>query len=586
MSSSLQRVIILAVGIVAILVLAGGCISIWSSRNQAATLDRMNHATALLRGHLEADMMHDAIRADVLSILAADRAGTDIAGTRKDLEEHSKILVDNVNADRAFSESQAVSQAAAAVGPKITAYVNAAEHIASVQDGDVAAVAAQLPVFMRSFGELEDEMAKISDAIEGHVAQTESQADRASFMATLLIGVSAAASLAVVVTLGFLCRTKVLIPLVDLIGATKRLAAGDFSTEVPSTGRTDELGMLANATLEFRDQLNAAEHAKTAQARLLVSSVGEGLSRLSAGNLTARIDADLSGPFARLKSDFNDALQALRKTIVQVTTAASGINRGAYEIRQSSEDLARRTEQQAANLEETATAMNQMTLSVRQAAEDAERANSLVAQVRAAAEHGGTVVNRAVDAMGGIQRASEEISQIISVIDGIAFQTNLLALNAGVEAARAGEAGKGFAVVASEVRALAQRSADAANDVKARIMASVTQVSAGVELVNESGAALGTIIDRINAINESVSAIADATKSQATGLQQINSAVREMDGMTQQNAAMVEQATAAARSLSDGADELASQVGRFQVEESPFSASGRPFYAPPAGLAA
>ena len=213
--------------------------------------------------------------------------------------------------------------------------------------------------------------------------------------------------------------------------------------------------------------------------------------------------------------------------------------------------------------------MDEITSTVRSTAERAVRADNAVRSARDEAEHSGDVVRRTVDAMSGIERTSDEISQIISVIDGIAFQTNLLALNAGVEAARAGDAGKGFAVVASEVRALAQRSAEAAKDVKARITASSVQVTAGVQLVGETGAALGRIIGKIGEINGLVSEIAASAEQQATGLQQINTAVLEMDGVTQQNAAMVEEATAAARSLASEVDGMSRRVARFRLGGAP-----------------
>ena len=211
--------------------------------------------------------------------------------------------------------------------------------------------------------------------------------------------------------------------------------------------------------------------------------------------------------------------------------------------------------------------MQQITTTVRQTADGASQANRIVGEARNEAEESGEIVRRAVEAMSGIERASTEISEIISVIDGISFQTNLLALNAGVEAARAGEAGKGFAVVASEVRALAQRSAEAAKDVKTRIMASSDQVAAGVELVNETGEALQRIIGRIGEISDLVSRIAASAGQQSIGLQQVNTAMSEMDSVTQRNAAMVEQATAAARSLAQEAEVLAREVARFQLAD-------------------
>ncbi|MBB3880802.1 methyl-accepting chemotaxis protein [Sphingomonas pseudosanguinis] len=361
-------------------------------------------------------------------------------------------------------------------------------------------------------------------------------------------------------------------PLAAMTAAMRRLAGGDLEAQVAVDPRRDEVGQLAEAMVSFRDQLAGAERAKAEQTRLIVDSVGNGLDALAQGDLTARIDAELTGPFEKLKHDFNKAMEAVSATLSAVTASAHGIGNGASDIRQASDDLSRRTEQQAASLEETAAAMHEITETVNETASNARRANEVVTTTRGDAEQSSDVVRRAVEAMNGIERSSSEISEIIAVIDGIAFQTNLLALNAGVEAARAGDAGKGFAVVASEVRALAQRSADAAKDVKAKINASTDQVEAGVELVGQAGAALTRITGRIGEINVLVSDIASAAAQQATGLRQVNTAVSEMDGVTQQNAAMVEQATAAARSLSEETDNMTRQVARFRLTDGAVSA--------------
>ncbi len=355
-------------------------------------------------------------------------------------------------------------------------------------------------------------------------------------------------------------------PLTEMTGALGQLAAGRMDVQVPVEERDDEVGDLAAAMTGLRNQLVAAERSKQEQAALIVDSIGSGLDALSHGDLTARVDADLAGPFAKLKHDFNDAMAAVSTAMGAVSVSALGITNGAGDIRQASDDLSHRTEQQAASLEETAAAMEEITSNVKQSAESAARTNVMVVETRRDAEQSGEVVQKAMDAMSGIERSSNEISEIIAVIDGIAFQTNLLALNAGVEAARAGDAGRGFAVVASEVRALAQRSADAAKDVKTRINASSEQVRLGVSLVGETGKSLTRIIGRIGEIDGLISEIADAAEQQATGLQQVNTAVSEMDGVTQQNAAMVEQATAAARSLADEANTLASEVARFTLD--------------------
>ena len=245
----------------------------------------------------------------------------------------------------------------------------------------------------------------------------------------------------------------------------------------------------------------------------------------------------------------------------------AGITTGAGEISQASDDLSKRTEQQAASLEETAAALDQITATVRRTAAGARQASDAVTAAKGEAEHSGVVVTQAVSAMGQIEKSSQQISQIIGVIDEIAFQTNLLALNAGVEAARAGDAGRGFAVVAQEVRALAQRSAEAAKEIKGLISTSTQQVGQGVDLVGQTGKALQSIVAKVAEIDTLVSEISSSAQEQATGLAEVNTAVNQMDQVVQQNAAMVEQSTAASHSLANEAQEMARLVSRFQVGE-------------------
>ena len=297
----------------------------------------------------------------------------------------------------------------------------------------------------------------------------------------------------------------------------------------------------------------------------VVKATGAGLSALSSGNLSFRITEEFSGEYAQLKLDFNAAMASLEETMGVITSNAQAMQTGAGEISQAADDLSRRTEQQAATLEETAAALDEITATVRRTAEGAQRATVVVTDARQDAEASGLVVSKAVSAMGEIERSADQISQIIGVIDEIAFQTNLLALNAGVEAARAGDAGRGFAVVASEVRALAQRSAEAAKEIKALISASTGQVKEGVTLVGQTGQALGAIVGRVSEINNLMAEINASAQEQATALGQVNTAVNQMDQTTQQNAAMVEQSTAASHNLSQEASELAHLVGKFSV---------------------
>jgi methyl-accepting chemotaxis protein len=385
-----------------------------------------------------------------------------------------------------------------------------------------------------------------------------------SYAATTLIAVAASA-LVTTAMASLLAKKLVCDPYVTTVVRMEGLAAGDLTSPIAFTDFTDCVGRMTRAMEVFRSNGKKLEVSGGAQTKV-VELLGTGLSRLAESDLSHRIEEPFPADYEALRVNYNRAMDSVAEVMAAVSEATSGINNGAGDIRQASDDLSQRTEQQAASLEQTAAAMDEITGTVRETAAGATRANAVVTEARSEAEQSGDVVRRAVDAMSGIERASAEISEIISVIDGIAFQTNLLALNAGVEAARAGDAGKGFAVVASEVRALAQRSADAAKDVKTKIMASSEQVEMGVELVSETGKALQRIIGRIGEISTLVGTIAASAEQQSTGLQQVNTAVSEMDGVTQQNAAMVEEATAAARSLAEEADALARQVSRFTLD--------------------
>ena len=323
-----------------------------------------------------------------------------------------------------------------------------------------------------------------------------------------------------------------------------------------------------------RDRAQAEHRAAEARQTEAVAALARAIDRLSQGDLASRMDEQVTAEFAKLKTDFNAALGDLQATLGAVSQSTGAIRSSADEIAQASDDLSRRTERQAAGLEQTAAALEQLTASVRQAAEGARQAANVVAGAKDEAHRSGGVVQQTVSAMGEIEKSSGQIGQIIGVIDEIAFQTNLLALNAGVEAARAGEAGKGFAVVASEVRALAQRSADAAKEIKGLIDASSAHVASGVNLVGETGQALQRISERVMEIDALVATIAGSSEEQARGLAEVNTAVGEMDQVTQQNAAMVEQATAASHTLKAEMERLAELMGHFRFGASAAIAPG------------
>lgn len=382
-------------------------------------------------------------------------------------------------------------------------------------------------------------------------------------------------------------RGFVVAPLQNMRTAMARLAGGDMQIEIPAGNVQTEIGDMARAVLVFRDTAvdrlrmereaelerirseasrRKAETDAIARERDMVStSIGGGLAKLAAKDLTFRLTDDLPEAYRKLKSDFNSAMEEMEAALQSVRGSSSTIRAGSQEISTASDDLSLRTEQNAASLEETAAAIEQITATVNRTADGAQEARTVVTTAKADAERGGAIVRKAVEAMSGIEQSSRQIGKIIDVIDEIAFQTNLLALNAGVEAARAGDAGRGFAVVASEVRALAQRSADAAKDISAIISASTTQVGEGVRLVAETGAALDQIVTKVDGLNSVVVDIAASIQEQATGLQDINTAVNQMDQITQRNAAMAEEATAASRSLAHEGGQLADLIGQFRV---------------------
>jgi methyl-accepting chemotaxis protein len=399
----------------------------------------------------------------------------------------------------------------------------------------------------------------------------------------------------------------------SMSAAMRRLAAGALDTEILGRDRDDELGQMAEALVTFRQaaidkqrleaqaqrqrdeadrqrlqmeavraeaerqrHLNEESRTHTAKEQAqVVKSIGLGLEKLASGDLTFRLKEPFTADYEKLRTDFNDAMVQVLEVMKSVVIRAHGLRTGGIEINQASDDLSRRTEQQAASLEETASALHEITATVGKTAEGAVHARGIVSSAASGAEQSAKIVREAVSTMNQIEDSSRQISQIVGVIDEIAFQTNLLALNAAVEAARAGEQGRGFAVVASEVRGLAQRSASAAKEIKALISASTEQVARGVERVAATGQSLARIAVEVTEINTVVAEIADAAQEQAKGLAEVNSAVTQMDQVTQQNAAMVEQMTAAARSLGDETDALSELIARFRVDGGSPTSSGR-----------
>ncbi|MGG7517360.1 methyl-accepting chemotaxis protein [Allorhizobium undicola] len=438
------------------------------------------------------------------------------------------------------------------------------------------------------------------------------------FSLTMLVSIASVTIVAVLGGIGaglVLGGTQLSRPIRLLTLSMSRVAEGRYETEVPFAARKDEIGEMAAAVEVFKrnglavQQLNAQDAALRAKSDSLqkgmasvvaaateghfdqridtsfddenldrfasnvnallekvesaVNEVGNVVGRIANGDLSRDMQGNFKGVFADLQRNMNHSLERLRATMLEISGKAMTIDRSTVDLSSAAEDLSHRTEQQAAALEETSAALEEITVVVKTSSERATEASRMVTEAKRSAEQSDAVVREAIGAMGRIEQASREISQIINVIDEIAFQTNLLALNAGVEAARAGEAGKGFAVVAQEVRELAQRSAAAAKDIKALINRSGDEVEGGVKLVQRTGEALATIEQQIARINDNVQAIASAAGEQATGIHEISTAINDMDHVTQRNAAMVEQSSASTRRLKQDSEILANLVSGF-----------------------
>jgi methyl-accepting chemotaxis protein len=427
-------------------------------------------------------------------------------------------------------------------------------------------------------------VADLANSFSGHL---ETEAAARERILQMVIGGMAALVLAIVIACIGGVVAGLVRPVSRIKSAMSELAGGNLDVVIPGEGRRDEIGEMAKAVQVFRDaaveklriernaeeeRVRAEETRKQAEQEaiageraLVMQSIGAGLSRLAAKDLTYRMSGEIPEAYRQLQADFNTAATQLEQAVQNVIASTGIINSGSQEISSAADDLARRTEQQSASLEQSTAALTQITNTVRASADGARQANDIVAATTANADKDCQLVRRAVEAMADIEKSSAQIGQIIGVVDDIAFQTNLLALNAGVEAARAGEAGRGFAVVAAEVRALAQRSASAAKEIKTLIKTSKDQVDAGVRLVAATGESLERIVAQLAEISAVVGRISEGASEQAGQLGEVNQAINHMDQVAQANAAMVEQSTAASRSLAMETDQLSRLITQFSV---------------------
>lgn len=552
--------------ILAVAAIASTTVSVLGMSRQQKAMHAIAGATDLLRNHMEADMGHDAIRGEVVSIVASRQtAAIDGAAAASELRSRIDDFAQHMAVTARVTDAPAVAQARASADQAFRAYVDVSRDIA-----DHAAVGripddAQLRRFQQLFEELEGEMAKVSDAVQAHVADTSQEADAVAAQARWM---TIASMLAILLALAFVARSgrRFLIdPILHLAARLRELADGRLDIVVTSDGRADEIGDLARSVSDLRDGLAEARAETGRQADTIIASIGAGLSELAAGNLAYRIDRPLVGRFEKLRNDFNDALGELGVVLSGMKESTENLHAVARDIGGAAGDLSNRNANQAASLEETAAAIASLTQRVAGSTDAVSTARHAVDNVGSEMSRGGEVIQHAEAAMDRIEVASQQIGSIVSVIDGIAFQTNLLALNAGVEAARAGEQGKGFAVVASEVRALALRSADAAREIKQLIENSSQEIGEGVRLVRDAGASLRAITVQMGEINRMMEVVEAGASEQHSSLASIDATSKQIEKITQSNAAVADQVSKASRDVIASIGHVVQQLDRFVI---------------------
>jgi methyl-accepting chemotaxis protein len=567
------------IGFLALARVAGG--SAWMNINQRAV--RLAQISQRIRSS----------NGELYLLLTRQAAGIETAsipGRAAELGDEIKAIQVEVDQVIAAASTDAERAPLKALRKELTGYNDAVGVVVSMLEVDFNTAAQFSVPFEQAYRSMNSVLDKaVETSRTSSLARAEAsvaQAKTIGAVATVLVILALAGVAGVAVLLVFSTRKAV----IRIAAATEHLAGGDNNVDLDRLRRGDELGAIVRSLVVFRDnqvrlaELNRREQAQTAeQAEVraseeasraatsreqaqVVKDLAEGLNRLTNGDLTYRLETPFAPVYESLRADFNATVIQLADIISSISSRAVTIESVSHETSSAADDLSRRTELQAVSLQQTAASLEEISAAAARAAEGAGQADKVVAETGADARGSGEVVRRAVAAMASIEEGSQHVTQIIGVIDEIAFQTNLLALNAGVEAARAGDAGRGFAVVAQEVRALAQRSADAAKQIKHLIATSGEQIASGVSLVGEAGAALDRIVSRVAEVTSLMSEISGSVREQSTGLREVAQTANRMDQMTQQNAAMVEESTAASHVMRQEAQQLGELIRRFRID--------------------
>jgi methyl-accepting chemotaxis protein len=498
---------------VAVIFIVVGVIAYSSVGSFRGIVEKSTSNTVLQQHTGDIGKMHDSIRGNIVTyILAFERGENDwLDRTEKKYAVDKKLMLSALAAADATQATPEVRAAISAAKPVLEAYVRDADRRIVDAKSNLIGVIAEIPEFEKSFNRAGDALGKLSEAVQKENAVFQQQSQSMAGSAAVMVAMAVLIGLIAVGVVSWWTHRLISQPIDQVLRATEDLRTGE-------------------------------------------------------GDLTRKLPV-MPGEFGQLSKSMNGFVGQLHDLIAQVAINAGEIANAARQISAGNTDLSARTEEQASTLEETASSMEQFTSTIRQNADSTKLANGLALSASDAARKGGGIAVKAVEKMAAINSSSRKIGEIISVIDSIAFQTNILALNAAVEAARAGEQGRGFAVVAAEVRALAQRSAAAAKEIKELISNSVDQVSEGTKLVNEAGTSMQNIVVGIQQVTEIINEISVASHEQATGIEQVNRAIVQMEDVTQQNAALVEEAAAAAESMREQAEVLSELVSRFKLDD-------------------
>ena len=546
------------------------CLCVYSLWQSELELERQIHITNVRKQEMTVDMMHDAVEAGVVYAL--------LLGEGADPEKRQKIeakMAEDAERFRAALTTlhdlelpEEVAQARAVVEPIAETFIDAAEILMVEAFTDSKLAERDFPGFIEVYDQLEAALEPLNQAILT-LAEETAEAARAHDMQLLFTNLAFSFVSIVVVALSSRSVTRTIFnPIARLREQLRLVAEGDFGIKIADRMRADDFGEIARDIDAVSERVVIAlqeQNALREEGEKVIERLRKGLTQLASGDLSERIETRFNDDYEPLRENYNETVDRLNALLSDVVLACGKIQHKSGEINQASNDLATRSEGQAATLEETAAALEEMTRSVNTTAKNAQSIEDAVNVARRNVDESGRVVENAIAAMTEIESSSNQISQIISVIDDIAFQTNLLALNAGVEAARAGSVGKGFAVVAQEVGVLAQRSSQAANEIKSLITGSVEHVKDGVERVGGAGRALTEVVANVNEISTMIEGISRETGEQARGLNEVNLGVSQLDKVTQQNVSMVEESSRSIETLNSETNGMTDLLGQFTL---------------------